>query len=179
MSAVALPPKFINLMVEARDKKETGKLYAYYRDEAMIHIGMLFFNKGRLCGCKYDKLSGLDAFKKLFRSAIATAMFVRTQKGEIEEQSSMPDVTTVISNLTHESNADAAPWNLSGDELLQAVSKTLGDILGEKGQKNVISIASKYPPERNAAMFTNECINMAANFLGMKRARELIEPLLE
>lgn len=179
MSVAALPPKFINLMVEARDKKETGKLYAYYRDEAMIHIGMLFFNKGRLCGCKYDKLSGMEAVKKLFHSAIATAMFVRTQKGEIEEQSSMPDVSAVISNLTHESNAEAAPWSLSGDELLQAVSKTLGDILGEKGQKIVVSVAGKYPPERNAAAFIDECIKMAANFLGVKRARDIVEPLLD
>jgi len=167
-------------MVEARDNRETGKLYAYYRDEAMIHIGMLFFNKGQLCGCKYDKLSGLEAIKKLFHSAIATAMFVRTQKGELEQQQSMPNVDAVISNLTHESDTtDTAPWSLTGAELLEAVSQTLGDILGEKGQANVAKIADQFPPQNNANLFIDECTRMAANFLGMKRASQVLQPLLD
>jgi len=179
MSAV-LSPKFVNLMVEARDKKETGKLYAYYRDEAMIHIGMLFFNQGQLCGCKYDKLSGMEAIKQLFHSAIATAMFVRTKKGEIEEQSSMPNVDAVISNITNDvSSAGSAPWSLSDTELVQAVSKTMGEVLGEKGQNNVADIAVKFPPQENASLFINECIRMAANFIGSKRATQILQPLLD
>lgn len=179
MAAVSVPPKFLNLMESARDKKETGKLYAYYKDEAMIHIGLLFFNKGRLCGCRFDKITGMDAIKTLFHTAIATAMFVRVGKTEVEEQDSMPDVDAIISTLKHERDNDVAPWSMTGTELYQTISVTLTDILGEKGKKMIDKVAAGYPPEENAKVFGEECIKMTANYLGMKRAREILDPIFE
>ncbi|MDH5326970.1 MAG: hypothetical protein OEZ68_14485 [Gammaproteobacteria bacterium] len=177
MAAVSVPPKFLNLMVDARDKQETGKLYAYYRDEAIIHIGMLFFDHGKLIGCRFDKQTGLDAVKTLFHTTIGTAMFVRANEKELEQQASMPDVNEVISTLKHERDEAVAPWVLSGQELIQAVSATMADILGEKGRTIVEKVAAGYPPQENAKLFEEECIRNVANFLGLKRAKEIIEPI--
>lgn len=179
LAEVVVPPKFLDLLVSARDKKETGKVYAYYRDETSIHTGVLYFLKGTLAGCKFEQLKGVEAIKQLLHSAIASAMFVKVGKGDIEQQGSMPDIDALISTLRQEDGDQLAPWSLSGSELFQAIVTTLGDLLGDKGERNVEDIAVRYPPHEYPHQFVDECTKMLSNYMGAKRAREILASLVE
>lgn len=177
ISAMSEPYKLHDMLVNVRDKKETGKLYTYYRDEAMIRIGMLFFSKGKLCGCRFDKQTGLKALRNLYQFAFTTVTFVRLGKEEVEYQGSIPDVDSVISTL--EEGCETAPWKMSGTEIYQAVVATLEDILGKKGQQIAVHAARDGTSEENLEVFKQRVIDAMALFVGDKKARAILNPLFE
>jgi len=170
--------KFTGLMQHAHEHEQTGKLYAYYRDDNVIHVGTLFFKKGRLCGCNYDKSTGTEALNSLASSVIATAMFVPSAPADLLDQPSIPDFDRVLKALCN-GEAVGGTEHLSAVELIQAICATLHDILGEKMANNIKDLAQKTRASDNIAGFKEECMKSVSNFMGGRRAREILDPLFE
>ncbi len=170
--------KFTGLMRHAQEAQQTGKIYAYYRDDNVIHVGTLFFKKGRLCGANYDESRGADAVRGLAESVIATAMFVPTSPAELLDQPQMPDVDQVL-NALGRGEAVGGTEHLSAVDLVQAVAGTLADLLGDRMGDKVKDLAHQTHAAKDLPAFREACITTAANLIGGKRARELLEPLFE
>ncbi len=170
--------RFTSLMQHAREHQQTGKIYAYYRDDNVIHVGTLFFKKGKLCGCNYDKSTGIDAVNHLASSVIATAMFVPATPAELTDQPAMPDFEQVLQTLC-KGEAVGGTENLSAVELIQAVSATVGDIFGEKMADKMKLLAQETQAARDLIRYKEACTKAVSNLVGGKRTKEILEPLFD
>jgi len=170
--------KFTGLMNTAHDTAQTGKIYAYYRDNNVIHVGTLFFKKGEICGCNYDKLSGVDAVNSLAGSVISTAMFVPAKPAELIDQPMIPDFDQVLAALNRGEVVGGAE-HLTLDDLVPAVGETLADVLGSMIKTKVDMLSLRVCPQKNLPAFKSESVKLATQFVGAKKAKELLDPLFE
>lgn len=182
---MTLENKFFNILTHVHEKQETGKVYAYSRsrDGGEIHVGLLFFKKGNPCGFLFDKIAGIDALKRIANSVIASTMFVPTSPKQLVEQDAVPGYDEIFNALRRVAGAreDAKQKSeaakLSGAELVHVTAVTLGDILGSKVREKVESLGQVYRPETSMQRFVDECFKLATNYLGKRRAEEILEQI--
>lgn len=182
MHSTYMSPKFIYHLQHARDENKTGKLYTYSRtDTATLEIGLLYFLTGILCGSILGSVTGREAIQYILNSKIATAMFVNLDKNEIIQQPAMPDIDEVFSLISSTEPAVKSlthtPVIFSHSEIVQAVNGTLSDIVGNTISNKIEQLAQVHSPSSDLNRFAEECIKLTSNYIGKKRATDILMPL--